>query len=285
MTIASIEKIFTGDLTGMYGVEEASSIAWLAIGFICKINRTQYLNAKRQDLSDQEQLIFQKILLDLKKGVPVQYVLGETEFYGSVFKVNPSVLIPRPETEELVDWVLKDFKATENNNSIVRILDIGTGSGCLPVTLKKYLPDAEISATDVSSQALMTAKENAALNHTEIDFVLDDILNPGYSESLYSCIISNPPYVTLSEKENMHANVVNYEPHTALFVPDKDPLIFYKAVAEYTAAHLQPGGLLFLEINEHLGAGTVKLLKDRGFKHIELRQDLRDKDRMIKASL
>ncbi len=123
MTIASIEKIFTEDLTGMYGVEEASSIAWLAIGFICKINRTQYLNAKHIDLSEEELLIFQKILLDLKKGIPVQYVLGETEFYGSVFKVNPSVLIPRPETEELVDWILKDYKEQERNN-ILKILDI-----------------------------------------------------------------------------------------------------------------------------------------------------------------
>ncbi len=284
MTIASIEKIFREDLTGMYGVEEASSIAWLVIGFVCKINRTQYLNAKHQDLSEQEQLTFQKMLLDLKKGVPVQYVLGETEFYGSVFKVNPSVLIPRPETEELVDWVLKDFKQRDQN-SMVKILDIGTGSGCIPITIKKYLPEADISALDISSPALITAKENAVLNHTEINFLLDDILNPKASEHQYSVIISNPPYVTRSEKENMHTNVVDYEPHTALFVPDMDPLIFYNAIAEYAIFHLQPGGLLYLEINENLGAETLKLLGDKGFKNLELRQDLRDKDRMIKARL
>ncbi|MHB1179096.1 MAG: peptide chain release factor N(5)-glutamine methyltransferase, partial [Daejeonella sp.] len=286
MTIASIEKILSEDLTGIYEAAEASSIAWLVIGFVCRINRTEYLNTKHKDLNEQELLVFQKMLLDLKKGIPVQYVLGETEFYGSVFKVNPSVLIPRPETEELVNWVLKDLKVTgDRNNSILKILDIGTGSGCIPVTLKKYLPNAEISAIDISNQALVIAKENANLNNTEINFTLEDILNPKLSENKYSVIISNPPYVTLGEKENMHINVVDYEPHIALFVPDKDPLIFYNAIAEYALFHLQPEGLLYLEINENLGADTVKLLEQRGFKNLELRQDLRDKDRMIKASL
>ncbi|MEJ7779707.1 MAG: peptide chain release factor N(5)-glutamine methyltransferase [Daejeonella sp.] len=284
MTIASIAKIISEDLTGTYGAEEASSIAWLAIGFVCKINRTEYLNAKHRDLCEQELLIFQKILLDLKKGIPVQYVLGETEFYGSVFKVNPSVLIPRPETEELVDWILKDFKQQEKNN-ILKILDIGTGSGCIPITLKKYLPDAEISAIDISSHALTTAEENAILNNTEINFMLEDILSPESSARQYSVIVSNPPYVTLGEKENMHTNVIDYEPHLALFVPDKDPLIFYNAIAQYAFVHLQPGGLLYLEINENLGSETVKLLQNSGFRNLELRKDLRDKDRMIKASL
>ena len=285
MTIASIEKIFIGDLTGIYGAEEASSIAWLTLSFVCKISRSAYLNVKHEDISEIELSAFQKILIDLKKGIPIQYVLGETEFYGSVFKVNPSVLIPRPETEELVDWVLKDIKTLTNYVSPLKILDIGTGSGCIPITIKKYLPDSEIFAMDISESALITAQVNANQNKVNIHFTQNDILHAASSDIKYTIIISNPPYVTISEKENMHVNVVDHEPHSALFVPDNDALIFYNAIAEYAIIHLHKGGFLYLEINENLGSQTLTLLDNKGFKNLELRKDLRDKDRMIKASL
>ncbi|MEJ7694260.1 peptide chain release factor N(5)-glutamine methyltransferase [Daejeonella sp.] len=285
MTIASIEKVFVEDLTGLYGPEEAGSIAWLVIGFVCKINRSQYLNNKHGDLSGKELAIFYNMLSDLKKGVPVQYLMGETDFYGSVFKVNSSVLIPRPETEELVDWVLKDMKADKSGHEGLKMLDIGTGSGCIPITIKKYLPGVEVSAVDVSSDALAVAQENALLNSTEVRFIQDDILNPIVKWGKFSIITSNPPYVTLAEKEQMHVNVLDHEPHLALFVPENDPLIFYKAIAKFADSHLEAGGQLYLEINENLGQETVSLLKDSGFKDIELRQDLRDRDRMIKARL
>lgn len=285
MTIASIEKIFIGDLTGIYGAEEAASIAWLTISFVCKISRSAYLNVKHEDISEIELSAFQKILIDLKKGIPIQYVLGETEFYGSVFKVNPSVLIPRPETEELVDWVLKDIKTLTNYFTPLKILDIGTGSGCIPITIKKYLPDSEIFAMDISESALITAQENAIQNQVDIHFSQNDILNADSSDIKYTIIISNPPYVTISEKKNMHVNVVDHEPHSALFVPDDDALIFYNAIADYAIIHLHKGGFLYLEINENLGSQTLALLGTKGFKNLELRKDLRDKDRMIKASL
>ena len=285
MTIASIEKIFIGDLIGIYGAEEALSIAWLTIGFVCKINRTEYLNIKHEDISEEKLLMFQSILIDLKKGIPIQYVLGETEFYGLVFKVNPTVLIPRPETEELVDWVLKDVKKLTDNITPLKILDIGTGSGCIPIAIKKYLPDSEIFAIDISETALITAQENANLNQVDIHFSYGDILQPHTSNIKYTIIISNPPYVTISEKENMHVNVVDHEPHSALFVPDDDALIFYSAIADYAMIHLLEGGVLYLEINENLGSQTLALLSNKGFKSLELKKDLRDRDRMIKASI
>lgn len=283
MTIASIEKVFIQDLAELYGVEEAGSIAWLVIGFVCRINRTQYLNNKNNILSEEELATFYNMLSDLRKGVPVQYLIGETEFYGSVFKVNPAVLIPRPETEELVDWVLKDLKADKPAREGLKLLDIGTGSGCIPITIKKYLPGLKVSAVDVSCEALAVAKENAQLNDTEVKFIQDDMLNPVAEWNKFSVITSNPPYVTLAEKMQMHVNVLNYEPHLALFVPQDDPLIFYKAIARFADHHLEAGGLLYLEINENLGQETISLLKASGFKDIELRQDLRDRDRMIKA--
>ncbi|WP_411273422.1 peptide chain release factor N(5)-glutamine methyltransferase [Daejeonella sp.] len=285
MTIASIEKVFIEDLTSLYGLEEAGSIVWLVIGFVCKINRSQYLNNRNDQLSEDQLRTFYEILSQLKQAIPVQYVLCETEFYGSVFKVSPAVLIPRPETEELVDWILKDAKVNPTYYTGLRMLDIGTGSGCIPITLKKYLPDMEVSALDISSDALELAKENAGLNNTDVNFIQDDILNPFTELGKFSVISSNPPYVTLAEKAQMHINVLDHEPHLALFVPDDDPLIFYKAITRFAERHLEGGGLLYLEINENHGQETVSLLIDSGFKDIELRQDLRDRDRMIKARL
>ncbi|WP_276346670.1 peptide chain release factor N(5)-glutamine methyltransferase [Daejeonella sp. JGW-45] len=285
MTIAGMEKTFIRELTALYSPEEAGSIARLVICFLCQIEHGQYFIRKNEELSEKQHLTLDDILNTLKKGVPVQYALGETEFYGLPFKVNLSVLIPRPETEELVDWILKDLKLRGDKVKSLKILDIGTGSGCIPVTLGKNLPEAEVSALDVSPGALTLAQENAILNKTEIIFIQDDILDPRPTSTRYSIITSNPPYITLTEKSQMHVNVLDHEPHLALFVPDDDPLVFYKAIANFAKSHLEAGGLLYLEINEHLGQETAALLRDEGFIHVELRQDLRDRDRMIKAQL
>jgi len=248
MTIASIEKVFIEDLTALYGTQEAGSIAWLVIGFVCQINRSQYLNSKNDELNEKQLSAFYSILRDLIKGMPVQYVLGETEFYGSTFNVNSSVLIPRPETEELVDWVLKDVKALNHETKAFNVLDIGTGSGCIAVSLKKYLPQADVFALDISTKALEVAKENAELNNTVVNLLHDDILKNEKTGESFDIIISNPPYVTLTEKGSMHSNVLDFEPHTALFVPDDNALIFYSAIADFARHNLVPDSVLYREI-------------------------------------
>lgn len=284
MTFKDAERKFIDHLTSLYGPEEAGSLAWLSISFVCKLERAKYLSIKNEEIPENNSVILFGILEELKKGRPLQYILGETEFYGLSFKVNPSVLIPRPETEELVDWVLIELRNRNKVSEKLKIIDIGTGSGCIPISLKKYLPLAEITALDISADALNTAKVNAELNQTNLIFILDDILDPSVEQLLlskYDVIISNPPYVTWSEKEQMMPNVLEHEPHTALFVQDNDPLIFYRALADFALVHLQEQGILFLEINENLAPQTVALLREKGFRDIELRQDIRGKDRML----
>lgn len=289
MTIRRLEKTFIDELTPVYNFEEARNLAWLSISHVCRFDRMQYLAAKENEVSPQDETSLLLILEDLATGKPLQYILGETEFYGLTFRVNPAVLIPRPETEELVDWILKDAKA-DNKEPISEeftILDIGTGSGCIPVTLKKNLPAAKVMAMDISPDALETAIRNSVLNQVEVRFYLDDILNPGESElfnSKFDIIVSNPPYVTNAEKSQMHQNVLEFEPHTALFVQDNDPLVFYKAIAGFAIRQLKPRGSLYLEINEGFGKETINLLKEYGFTDIELRKDLPGRFRMIKAT-
>jgi release factor glutamine methyltransferase len=243
---------------------------------------------KEDQLAESDRFKLLEILEQLKNGSPLQYILGETEFYDLKLKVNPSVLIPRSETEELIDWALITIREMNGETEVLKILDIGTGSGCIPISIKKYIPLADISAVDISNTALNTAKKNAELNKTEINFIEDNILNPikqSLINTIYDVIISNPPYVRDSEKLEMHQNVLNHEPHTALFVPDDSALIFYDAIANFTLKNLKKNGFLFLEINENLGKETVELLIKKGFKTAELRQDMYGKDRMIKASL
>jgi len=288
MTFREAELIFIDCLSSVYDKQEVLSINWLSVSFICKINRTQYLNLKDKEIPfDQHKKLFE-VLQELKTGKPVQYILGETEFYGLSFNVNPAVLIPRPETEELVDWVLSDQKALQTASKGLKIVDIGTGSGCIPICIKKNLPLATVSGLDISAAALKTARENAIKNQTELNLIEASILNPINEELIntkFEIIISNPPYVMHSEKSEMMGNVLDYEPHLALFVPDNDALVFYRAIANFALLHLEDKGVLYLEINENLGIETLNLLKETGFAHIELRQDLRGKDRMIKAQL
>jgi len=286
MTFIETEREFIDALSPIYGSEEAKSLTWLSISFVCKLERAKYLSIKQEEIPDNDAEQLFKILEQLIQGRPLQYILGETEFYDLTFKVNPAVLIPRPETEELVDWALITSRIINGETEVLKILDIGTGSGCIPVSIKKYIPLADITAIDISETALNTARENADLNQTEINFIHDDILNPSNLELIntkYDLILSNPPYVTDSEKEQMLDNVLKHEPHTALFVPNNDPLLFYRAIADFALNHLKKHGFLFLEINENFGQETVNLLKEKGFNEIELRQDMGGKDRMIRA--
>jgi release factor glutamine methyltransferase len=276
---------FDEALRSLYDKPEIDSVKYLAVGIETNLSTAQLRAFPEKEITGEQSQKIKNILDQLQTGKPIQYILGKTEFYGLPFKVTPSVLIPRPETEELVEWVLSESKESRfKNQETLTILDIGTGSGCIPITIKKHLPNAQVSAIDISADALIIAKENAVLNKVDINFIEADILNPiAIRYTQYAILISNPPYVTEQEKAEMHINVLEHEPHLALFVTDNDPLIFYRAVADFALQHLEDKGLLFFEINENLGKQTVELLLDKGFKNIDLRKDMRGKDRMVRA--
>jgi release factor glutamine methyltransferase len=279
MIIKSLKSHFNKTLSEFYPDTEIQSFFNLL--------SEQILNMKRIDVSQNLYSVvsgkkydkFLKAIVGLKKHKPIQYILGDTEFYGLVFKVSPSVLIPRPETEELVDWIIKDSKEKQN----ISILDIGTGSGCIAVTLAKKLPNAKLFALDVSAEALKLATINAETNEVEVEFIEADILDWDFGDLEFDIIVSNPPYVRELEKEAMSANVLNHEPHLALFVKDDDALLFYRTITDVANKILKPKGQLFFEINENLGEDTKQLLVDAGYENIELKQDVFDKNRMLKA--
>jgi release factor glutamine methyltransferase len=219
----------------------------------------------------------------LKQQEPVQYILREAWFGNQKFYVDPQVLIPRPETEELVDWIIQDHRTAA---SPLRILDIGTGSGCIPITLKKNTPNAEVWAIDISEGALRVAQQNAEKIGAAVQFLQLDILDTGNWSSLpvFDIIVSNPPYIPEHNKASMQANVLEHEPHIALFVPDTDALVFYKAIADFAISHLTPNGLLYLEIHEDLGQAVLEMLAGKGFEAL-LKKDMQQKDRMVRSGL
>ncbi|MBD1365803.1 peptide chain release factor N(5)-glutamine methyltransferase [Mucilaginibacter sp. ZT4R22] len=282
-TIKDVFLNFHQVLDGLYGAQETEAITLMVLSEITDLSRAKIKAFPEDDAPAEAVGKLGNILEELKTGKPVQYILGSTEFYGLTFLVNPAVLIPRPETEELVEWALESVKLKAESRKPLSILDIGTGSGCIAISLKKNLPGADVTALDISAEALQTARQNAVINGVEVDFVQDDILNHSLLTTHYSLIISNPPYVTLHDKTLMHTNVTDFEPHSALFVPEQEPLLFYKAITNFAVEHLVPGGLLFFEINEAFGKETVELLSDKGFINIELRKDMSGRDRMIKA--
>ena len=286
MTLAEIETIYLEQLPPMYERDEAKNIVALAIEHVCNLNRNYFMLHKSHEINMKDETALIRVLDELRFGIPLQYVLGEADFYGLKFKVDSSVLIPRPETEELVHWVLESVReeAETRNSDSLHIIDIGTGSGCIPIAIKKNLPQADVCALDVSSSAIETAIQNAIQNQAEVHFFQADILNPTLNllPLTFNIIVSNPPYVMDSEKKRMHQNVLEHEPHNALFVPDNNPLLFYRNIAHFSKKHLNQDGLLFLEINEGLGKETREMLQAEGFDS-ELRQDLQGKDRMIKA--
>jgi release factor glutamine methyltransferase len=233
-----------------------------------------------KELTPQEVGVLNEMLLRLERHEPIQYILGKTEFFGLKFKVNLNVLIPRPETEDLVQWILTD-NATKNSS--LSILDIGTGSGCISISLAKNFPESKVSAIDISTEALKTARENAEINAVKVEFIEDDILNLESLDRKFDIIVSNPPYVRELEKKEMHRNVLENEPDLALYVKDHDPLIFYSKIADLAMNALSSGGALYFEINQYLGKETEDLLKERGFQ-TELRKDIFGNYRMLKGT-
>ncbi|WP_343521803.1 peptide chain release factor N(5)-glutamine methyltransferase [Pedobacter sp.] len=287
MNIGTLEEHYRLELSPLYESDEAKVLFSLAAEQVLALPPAKLMMHKDETLSFINTQKFLSILNDLQTGKPIQHILEEAHFYGLVFKVNENVLIPRPETEELVEWIISVYSQQGSANSFgvpkkLRVLDIGTGSGCIPITLKRHLPNAKVSALDISTEAIAIAQENARQIGVEIDFITADIL-AFKSEDKFDIIVSNPPYIRDLEKSEMHNNVLMHEPHLALFVSDKNPLIFYKAIADFAKTNLNPGGELFFEINEYLGEETVEMMADKGFTNIQLRKDMQGKDRMIKA--
>ena len=285
MTFNEARTVLTKELKNVYDSDELKNIADLVIEHITSLPRMEQVKDKKSYLTCEQLEDIDSITERLKKNEPVQYVLGEAWFAGMKFKVNKNVLIPRPETEELVDWIVKESQKLKVKSE--NIIDIGTGSGCIPIAIKKKLPSANVSAIDVCSEALFTAIENATELKAEVDFKLLDFLDESKWDELsqYDIIVSNPPYIKQSEINTMHERVKEFEPHLALFVPDNDALLFYKKLSDFAIKHLKPSGSLFVEINEALGEQVVNLFGMDGFKNIELRKDMQEKNRMIKATI
>ncbi len=281
MTISELQKEYRDALSPIYGDGEAKSITKLVLEKELELNPTHLAFERFRILTQPQIHSLRTILERLLKHEPVQYILGEADFYGLKFKVNSAVLIPRPETEELVEWAI----AQDNGGKGVglSILDIGTGTGCIPIALSKTLSLASIAACDISEEALAVARENNKLNNTQVKFFRLDILNDLIADNGYDLIISNPPYIGQNERGNMEAHVLDFEPYLALFAPDEDVLIFYKAIAKKALTALKNDGVLLFEINAAKGAEVVNLLRDLNYKDIELRKDLSGKDRMVKA--
>ena len=280
MKIKEYRSYFIHELTPIFDEGEAESFFYLILE-----NKQQL---KRIDLALQPDLTFSAdqikvwnvILEQLKQEIPIQYLLGKTSFYGLDFEVNPAVLIPRPETEELVDWIIKCNGAAQTSKKI-KILDIGTGSGCIAISLAKNIPDAQVFAIDVSAEALATAQKNAEINEVQVTFINKNILETTELEQQFDIIVSNPPYVRNLEKQEIKKNVLDNEPHLALFVQDNDALIFYRKIAELAQENLSENGQLFFEINQYLGQEMMELLEEMNFKNIELRKDIYGNYRML----
>ena len=280
MNFKQLLQQFTIELQGVYGVEEAKAMFYMVAKHLSALRKSDLILKGQEDLQSSLEMKYLSLLEELKAGKPIQYALGEAEFYGLTFRVNPSVLIPRPETEELVEWVLNTSGTASKS---MDILDIGTGSGCIAIALQKELPKSRVSAMDISAAALETAKENAKRNQVAVEFIQADILNYGGASKKYDLIVSNPPYVKLDEQPEMHAHVLDHEPHLALFVRNENPLIFYKAIAAFAKLNLVKSGYLFFEINEYLGKEMVDMLVSNSFIDIELKKDMQGADRMIRC--
>lgn len=277
MSVSTIVQLFRQELSANYPKGEVESFIALAFEDVLEYSRVDTIMNANEVIPFQYIERFFGILESLQKFQPIQYILGKTVFYGLPIQVNSHVLIPRPETEELVHWILKD----EWKDGIT-VVDLGTGSGCIALSLKDHLKNADVHGVDVSIEALNVAKRNAVKNNLKVDFFQFDILK---QESLgftkYDIMVSNPPYVRMSEKEWMEKNVLNHEPHPAIFVDEEEPLIFYRKIVDLAEGNLKKGGKIFFEINEAHGAEVVQLLEDRGYESVTLKKDYNGKDRMV----
>ena len=273
------QEYIRNSLQNIYPEDEINALAKILLQEVSGMSASLFLSDKSNQLNQEQEKRLDDILQRLQKSQPLQNIMGETEFYGLPFQVDSRVLIPRPETEELVDWVIQEYSSKE-----VKIVDIGTGSGCIAVTLAKKLPLATVAAWDVSSDALTLATKNAEINDVHVISREVDVLSYNHNNSdLFDVIVSNPPYIPHLEKREMHTNVLHYEPHLALFVNDDDPLIFYRRIAQLGLVMLKDDGKIFFEINASQGEQTVTLLKGLHYRNIELRKDLSGNDRMIVA--
>lgn len=284
MKIKEYRTQFIQELSPIYDAGEAESFFYLILEEKKQLKRIDLALNPDLTFSNEEMQLWNSILDSLKKEIPIQYLLGKTSFYGLDFEVNPAVLIPRPETEELAEWIIESQKL-EVRSGKIKILDIGTGSGCIAISLAKNISNAQVLAIDVSEKALATAQKNAEINEVNVTFFEKNILETDDLEQQFDIIVSNPPYVRELEKKEIKKNVLDNEPHLALFVEDNDALVFYRKIAELAQKNLSENGQLFFEINQYLGKEMMELLEKMGFKNVELRKDIYGNDRMIKGAI
>ena len=284
MLIKEYKNLFTKQLSSIYDVGEAESFFFIILDNKHQLKRIDLALDINLEFSEIEMKIWNEILEKLKQQIPLQYILGTTSFYDLEFEVNNDVLIPRPETEELVAWILSNVEITKSANKL-KILDIGTGSGCIAISLAKNISNSEVFAIDVSEKALAIAKKNTSANKVKVIFIEENILNTESLHQTYDVIVSNPPYVRNLEKQEINKNVLDYEPHLALFVEDDDALLFYRKIAHLAQKNLSENGQLYFEINQYLGKQTIELLQEKGFKNIQLKKDIYGNDRMILCSI
>ena len=288
MTINSAYQYLKNNLTDIYDERESANIAELIIEKISGLKRTERILNKQQPLKIEQINTIENYLQELINHKPVQYVLNEAWFAGMKFFVDENVLIPRPETEELVEWIVQDAGLSLTAyHSPLTILDIGTGSGCIAIALKNKIKNADVFAIDISEPALKIAASNAQESNTDINFAKANILQNQIKINmpLFDVIVSNPPYITKKESAEMHTNVIAYEPYVALFVPDENPLLFYNAISDFALSHLKEKGNLYFEIHENFANDIVNLMQQKGFQSIEIKKDLQQKNRMVKAVL
>lgn len=296
MKLYEAEQFMKEELKTIYDEQEASNITNLALEEILKQPKTERVSNKEKKLSQLQSHQLRQYLQRLKDHEPIQYIINKCWFYGMELYVDKNVLIPRPETEELVDWIVKDVKASgrdvfvrepmqADKTTELKILDVGTGSGCMALALKKTMPKAEVWGCDISEEALNVARRNGSDLDIRVDFQGMNFLDKSQQKILptVDIVVSNPPYVPMHDKNQMNANVVNHEPHTALFVPDDDALIFYKVLAEFGKKRLYENGSIYMEVHENLATDVVHLFKENGYTRVELKKDMQGKDRMVKA--
>ena len=278
--VKDIRKYYCELLCSLYEKDEANAMILILFKYYFNIDRVRMVLEPDLRLSESEMLKIHFAVKDLLKNKPIQYVTGETEFCDLKFKVNENVLIPRPETAEMISKIVNSQQSTVNNHC--SIIDIGTGSGCIAISLAKMISNSNVYALDISEEALKIAKENAFNNNVNVSFIHDDILNlKNNIETKFDIIVSNPPYVRELEKAEMHNNVLGWEPHNALFVSDNDPLIFYRNILEFAKTHLKDNGEVWFEINEYLGKEMSDLCHELGFSNVKIHKDFRDRDRVM----
>lgn len=281
MKLRDYRNNFTEQLSQLYDTVEAERFFIITLEELKGWNRSRLALNPDEEMTPDEVRQWDEVQQHLKEQKPIQYIFGKAWFYGLEFRVNENTLIPRPETEELVEWIISENK----NRQDITILDIGTGSGCIAVSLAKNLPYAKVFALDVSEQALEVAKHNAKANGANVTFIKKDILSVEALPQQFDIIVSNPPYVRHLEKAEIKENVLQYEPHLALFVEDNDALLFYRTIAQLGKSSLKQGGMVYFEINQYLGNETVNMLAESHYKDVILKKDLFGNDRMVKAQL